>query len=111
GVLAGAHSPMSALANAPLNLRMLVLLLSYSATSLTSGFLSVQRPFPDALSNVVSGLCVAALVIALVRAPRSTRRQLVAFLLMAVASYGIIAAGRTFLHPERRGRGAAGSTP
>jgi hypothetical protein len=106
-VLIGEHNPIKALSNAPLNLRMLVLLLSYSATSLTSGFLSVQRPFPDALSNVVSGLFVAALVIALVRAPRSTQRQLVAFLLLAVASYGIIAAGRSFFNPERLGWAAA----
>ena len=106
-VLIGEHSPIQALSNAPLNLRMLVLLLSYSATSVTSGFLSVQRPFPGALSNVISGLFVAALVVTFVRAPRSTRRQLVAFLLLAVASYGIIAAGRSFFNPDRLGWAAA----
>lgn len=106
-VLRGAHSVLGALTNLPLSLHMLVYLLSYSASSLSSGFLSVQRPFPDALSNVLSALFVAALAIALVRAPRRARRQLLALLLLAVAAYWIIAAGRAHFNPDKLGWAAA----
>jgi hypothetical protein len=91
-------------------LEMLGQLLRYGATSLALPYLSVGDNNGSALRNVVAVLWIAGMAVVLLRAPASHKRRLLAFLLSAVATYALIAAGRAAFYIALGRSVAAGAT-
>jgi hypothetical protein len=74
--------------------RLTSMLASYGVTSLLLGPFWYPLPYPNPSFDVVPAVAVVALLAALALGTAAHRRRLLAMLGLAVASYGIIAAGR-----------------
>lgn len=82
-------------------------LLSYGVTSLVLGFSNVGVKFPGLAAYVITGGCLLALAATFIWSPSIIRRQVCAFLVLALGIYGIIAAGRAGLLGSNSSWGAA----
>jgi hypothetical protein len=76
-------------------------LIGYAIGCLTLGRLQIPAYYPTAGEYAVAGAWVVATAVVFRRAPAAVRRQILACLLLAFATYGMIAAGRSvFVTPK-----------
>ncbi|MGH7789448.1 MAG: hypothetical protein ACRERC_21430, partial [Candidatus Binatia bacterium] len=87
----GTRTPLS-------TLRLFVHLLAAGAATLTLGPLFALADYPTPAALAAAAACAAAVVAAFIVAPPRGRRQIAACLVLALAAYAIIAAGRGVFH-------------
>ena len=75
-------------------------LVTYGLSHLVFGFFYTPSDYPGVGSYTVVGLFLAACLTAVLRAPATVRRQLIACTVMVLSCYGIIAIGRSSLFYE-----------
>src|SRR5262249_47986110 len=73
---------------------MLARLLEYGVLVLPLGFAALHVDFPGSATGVTVGAFVVALLLAFARSSGTVRRQMLAWVVLALGCYGIIAAGR-----------------
>jgi len=86
------------LADLPYAARTFADLLGYGVAALLRGPWSGTIPWPTSVSLAVVGAAAAVVTAAVATSERATRRLVLALLLLAVATYGAIAAARTPLY-------------